>query len=214
MISHYSRGEDIRSHKGESEQSDRKATYTIDRKDRVQMTPALGTKILVTGAPGVGKTTLVRRVVERVGDLEPVGFYTEEIRERGERVGFRIVDLEGREAILAHVNLHTPYRVGRYRVDVEGFERFLENIPWEKSRAPVVIDEIGKMECLSSRFRALVDRLFASDRVVIATIALRGDAYIEGIKKRSGVMLHVIAKENREGLVGQVEREVRGAMGG
>src|SRR6266496_2303557 len=60
-------------------------------------------RILVTGPPGIGKTTLVRRVVERLHGKRLTGFYTEELRGRGGRTGFRIVTLDGREARLATV---------------------------------------------------------------------------------------------------------------
>ena len=39
--------------------------------------------LLITGLPGVGKTTLVKKLSEALKSLYPVGFYTEEIRERG-----------------------------------------------------------------------------------------------------------------------------------
>ena len=73
--------------------------------------------LLVTGAPGVGKTTLVRRVAARLEGLRVAGFTTEEIRERGRRLGFRIVPFEGRERIMAHVDFPGPARVGRYGVE-------------------------------------------------------------------------------------------------
>ena len=82
----------------------------------------MGHALLVTGAPGVGKTTLIRTVVaalpRRFG-----GFVTEEIREEGRRVGFRVRSLDGAEAVLAHVRGVRGPRVGRFQVDVAGFER-------------------------------------------------------------------------------------------
>lgn len=77
--------------------------------------------LFITGKPGVGKTTLVKRVIERLS-LNPRGFYTEEIRENGERVGFRLRTFDGKETILAHVRFNTPFRVGRYCVSVENLE--------------------------------------------------------------------------------------------
>lgn len=103
----------------------------------------------MTGLPGVGKTTLIRAVAHRLAGLHPVGFYTEEIRERGVRKGFRLVSLDGRGLILAHVNDRGPARVGRYVVDVAGFERLLTDL--DLVRGPsclVILDGIGRMECL------------------------------------------------------------------
>ena len=78
--------------------------------------------ILLTGVPGVGKTTLVRRVLAEI-DVKIGGFYTEEIRERGKRVGFSIKTFEGRTGILAHVNHKGPHRVGKYAVNIEDLEQ-------------------------------------------------------------------------------------------
>src|SRR6266536_4504018 len=110
-------------------------------------------RILVTGPPGIGKTTLVRRVVERLHGKRLTGFYTEELRGRGGRTGFRIVTLDGREARLATVG-------------GGGADRGWGGTPWTWRRSrrcarccgpgpgvdAVVIDEIGKMECLSEAF--------------------------------------------------------------
>ena len=82
--------------------------------------------LLITGLPGVGKTTLMRKVYEALKNFHPVGFYTAEIREEGMRKGLELISLEGKRGILSHVDIKSPYRVGRYKVDVRGFEDFLE----------------------------------------------------------------------------------------
>lgn len=86
--------------------------------------------ILVTGFPGVGKTTLVRRIAAELAGLKPVGFTTEEIRPQGTRVGFALADMTGRKSVLSHREFGGPYRVGSYGVDVAGFENFLGEIPF------------------------------------------------------------------------------------
>jgi nucleoside-triphosphatase len=108
--------------------------------------------LFLTGAPGVGKTTVLRRVLASYRGLPLQGFLTDEIRAGKERVGFRIVSLDGRAERLAHVDLVSPHRVGRYRVDVSAIERMVEATLGKPSfpEAVLVIDEIGKMECLSS----------------------------------------------------------------
>ena len=77
--------------------------------------------ILLTGRPGCGKTTLIKRVVEELA-LPAGGFYTEEIRQRGERVGFKIITLSGEEAVFADVDFRTPQRLGKYGLDLAALE--------------------------------------------------------------------------------------------
>lgn len=86
------------------------------------MSPPI-TNLLLTGSPGCGKTTVVRRVIERLSHLRLVGFYTAEIRERGQRLGFETIGLGGGRAILAHVDFRTRHQVGRYSANVSSWNR-------------------------------------------------------------------------------------------
>jgi nucleoside-triphosphatase len=163
----------------------------------------------VTGAPGVGKTTLVRKVAAALVHRRPVGFYTTEIREAGVRKGFELVSLDGRRGLLSHVDVKSRRRVGKYRVDVEGFDRFLDAVQWpEPGGGLVVIDEIGKMECFSERFRALVRRILDTRTPVLATISLRGSGLISEVKERPDVELLVLMAGNRDALAGQIVRRL------
>jgi len=167
--------------------------------------PLSKNNILVTGTPGIGKTTLVRKVVDKMSDKRCVGFYTAEIREQGRRVGFELVDLDGRRSILAHINLRSKYRVGRYRVDIDAFEAFLERMSLLDSKPDIlVIDEIGKMECLSPTFNRLLGDIFDATVPVLATIGLKGGGMIEKIKERNDVRLIHINPGNRDTLVSEL----------
>ncbi len=167
--------------------------------------------LLLTGVPGVGKTTLVRRVAARLGGLRVAGFTTEEIRERGRRLGFRIVDFEARDRIMAHVDLPGLARVGRYGVDVAAIEAIATT-----SLAPdpavdlYVVDEIGKMECLSEGFVEALRALLDSDRRVLATIARKGGGFIAEVKRRPDAELWEVTARNRELLPERILAWVRG----
>lgn len=166
--------------------------------------------IFITGLPGVGKTTLIRKLAEEFKDFRPTGFYTDEIRESGVRVGFSAVSLDGQRQLLSHVRIPGPYRVGRYRVDVAGFEGFLDQIELLESRsALIVIDEIGKMECLSLKFVKLVTALLDSPKQVVATIALKGSGFIQQVKERPDVLIVEVHSANRNRLVAALTTRIR-----
>ncbi len=154
--------------------------------------------ILISGLPGVGKTTVVIRIAEALVDFHPAGFYTSEMRERGMRQGFELVSLDGKRSLLSHVKLESRYRVGRYGVDIKGFEDFLDMLNFtERVTRLVVIDEIGKMESFSEKFKKLVKGLLDSEKPVIATIAQKGEGFISEIKKRGDVLLFELTQANR-----------------
>ncbi len=158
--------------------------------------------ILITGYPGVGKTTLLRRLAVALQNFHPVGFYTAEIREGGVRKGFELISLDGKRGLLSHVDIRSACRVGKYGVDVTGFEQFLEKIDFRNPAAQLlVIDEIGKMECFAKRFRKLIMELLESDKVLVATIARKGDRWIETIKQRADIRLWEITSTNRDRLL-------------
>lgn len=168
------------------------------------------TNLLLTGRPGVGKTTLVRRLLAALPDVPAAGFYTAEIRAGGRRVGFRVATLDGQEAILAHIDIRSPHRVGRYGVDLPAFERVaLPSLTPDPTVGLIVIDEIGKMECFSRPFRQAVVRALDADTPLLATIARRGDRFIEGLKARPDVAVIEITSANRDRLVSELANRLR-----
>ena len=158
-------------------------------------------RILLTGPPGCGKTTVVGKVAEILRDGAS-GFYTEEIRDaKKQRIGFRVVTLDGKRGELADkISVHGP-RVGSYRVNVESFERVaLPSLEMEEGRV-LIIDEIGKMECFSEIFVRRVREIFQAGYPVLATIPLRGGGeFLEEIRHQRDVKTFIVTLENRGAL--------------
>ena len=165
--------------------------------------------ILITGLPGVGKTTLIRKLSEALTTLHPTGFYTSEIREEGLRKGFELISLEGSKGLLSHIDTQSPHRVGKYSVDVKGFEDFLDAIPFfNPSIHLIIIDEIGKMECFSEKFEKLLGKILDSQKLVIATIALKGSGLIAETKGREDIKIFEVTKKNRDSLFLEILKEM------
>jgi nucleoside-triphosphatase len=161
----------------------------------------MGHAYLLTGRPGAGKTTCIRRVLEQLR-VPAGGFLTEEVRERGTRVGFALRTLDGRRATLAHIRRAGPPRVGKYGVDLEALEQV--GIPAIQAAVHrgelVVIDEIGKMEFASPAFRAAVEDALASPAQILGTILAASDRWADRIKRARKVRLIELTRANRDAL--------------
>ncbi len=153
--------------------------------------------LLLTGKPGTGKTALIREALTRT-QVQGGGFYTEEIRSAGIRQGFKIVTLDGEEAILAHVNISSSHRVSKYRVDTDSLNRVgvsaLEHAL--KERDLIVIGEIGKMELLSPEFREAVLPAINSGKKILGTIMLSPNPFADRIKHHPAVEVLLVTKDN------------------
>lgn len=160
---------------------------------------AKSVKILLTGLPGCGKTTAVRQIIANLDPKKVAGFYTQEIRENNIRKGFYWARLDGASGILAHVDIKGPFTVGKYGVDVAGFEKSVVPIlDVEQTDAELfVIDEIGKMECFSEKFVAAVRQLFASGKSVLATVAQKGSGLIAEVKNYPNVKIFKLTQQSR-----------------
>jgi nucleoside-triphosphatase len=162
--------------------------------------------LLLTGSPGVGKTTVLMRTVEALkGKAYSVGgMVSREVRSCGARVGFEILDLgSGKRGWLAHVNQKSGPQVGRYRVNledldgvgVEAIEKAVENFD------VVAIDEIGPMELFSERFREAVRGAVESGKLLVGIVHWKAkDRLIDEVKKREDAETIAVTQENREKL--------------
>ncbi len=157
----------------------------------------MGQAILLTGKPGSGKTTLIRRVLECLST--PVGgFYTQEIREGSTRMGFEIVTLDGRRATMAHVDIGG--------VDVGAIDELAVGAVRAAlaRRELVVIDEIGPMEILSARFRQVVRQALESESPVLGSIVQRSMPFTDPIKATPGVRVLEVTPHNRDALLPRI----------
>ena len=170
---------------------------------------------LLTGKPGTGKTSLIKQVVARLGD-KAGGFYTEEIRTQGLRKGFRLVTLDGQDAILAHIDIHNPYQVSKYGVDIDSLDRVGVSALRQAAQQCdiVVVDEIGKMELLSANFREAILQIIDSGKKVLGTIMLNANPWADAIKQKPQVNLITVTRTNYhqvlEGLLEWLEAEMGG----
>ena len=163
--------------------------------------------LLLTGRPGVGKTTVIHKVTALLG-ARAGGFYTQEMRGPGGRKGFRLVTLAagGPEAVIAHVDIRSRNRVGRYGVDVAaldsvGVAAIRKAI---QSNEIVVVDEIGKMEMFSGEFRGAVLKAMSSDKIVVATVMQQNHDWILALKGMPQVTVWQVTESNRNEMPGRV----------
>jgi nucleoside-triphosphatase len=175
-------------------------------------------RILLEGRPGVGKTTVAAALAERLraADVGVSGILTREIRERGRRVGFALEGLgSGVRGVLAHVDRRGSPRVGRYGVDVAELERIAlpELDVSGQARFVAIVDEVGKMELHSERFRDAVEQLFDGSAPVIATVMRGRHPFTDALKQRSDVEIVEITLANRDGLPARLASGVSRAGG-
>lgn len=158
----------------------------------------------------MGKTTLLARLARQFSSLKISGFLTREIRERGKRVGFGVETFSGGKGILAHVNFASPFRVGKYFVNVNEFETLI--IPeLEKGLGEAelfLIDEIGKMELFSSYFREIIIKCLDSPIPCIATIMKTSEPFVDAIKRREDCRLFELTNFNRKKIKEMIEQKI------
>jgi len=161
------------------------------------------TKIFITGSPGVGKTTVINKLYDKLNEkmsLSIKGFITTEMRRGGDRVGFEIKTFsKDQTALIAHVDeIKSSTKVGKYAVNIENFEKYA--LPEIKENCDIrLIDEIGKMECFSDKFiQAMRELLEKEKELVVSTISQKGEGFISEAKNNPDVDLIEITRDNRD----------------
>jgi nucleoside-triphosphatase len=169
--------------------------------------------LLLTGNPGVGKTSVLLRTVQslKAEGYSIGGMISREVRSDGVRVGFEILDLaSNRRGWLAHVDQKMGPKVGRYGVNMEGLEGLGVSVIAEAAEKldVVAIDEIGPMELFSEKFKEAVKKAVDSGKLVVGVVHWKArDKLIDDVKKRQDVKLHVVTYENRDNLHKAIVKE-------
>jgi nucleoside-triphosphatase THEP1 len=168
----------------------------------------MSSNILLTGRPGIGKTTIIQKIIQRC-PVAVGGFLTAEIREHGMRVGFTIEairswDQDGSvgkyHAIMAHVNSRSPYRVGKYGVNILAIEEVGITALREgtKKAKLLIIDEIGRMEMYSELFKKEVIHVLEYPIPVLGVIQMKQNPFLDSIRSRNDVTVIQVTSENRD----------------
>lgn len=168
--------------------------------------------IFLTGAPSSGKTTVIKKVITRLS-CPAKGFYTEEERDGDRRVGFLMKTLDGKKGYLAHQDIESEFAIRRYGVSISNIETIAVPSILPEPGKVIILDEIGKMECFSGKFKQAALAVLDSDCIVIGTITLGGTDFIREVKKRGDIEIMEVTKDNRDGLPDVLIKKVAGVLG-
>jgi nucleoside-triphosphatase len=170
----------------------------------------MGRAYLLTGEPQAGKTSAIKKLIDVPGREQCGGFYTEEIRVDGMRKGFRLMTLDGKSGVLAHVDSESSLRIGRYGVNLQCLETLGIPVLYEAmvTKKLVVLDEIGPMELLSEHFKQAVFDLLEGPRPLLGTVALKSIHWLDMMKHDARVELYTLTLSNRDHVVEQLSRSV------
>lgn len=154
--------------------------------------------IILTGRPKSGKTTLIENLIASFSNKQ--GFLTKEILEKNDRrVGFEAVTADGIRTIIAHVNIKSPFQVGKYCVHIKALEKTLSNLFNFQNGDLLYIDEIGQIELFSNVFKDLVLKYFNSPNMFITALtSVYSDKFIQMIKKRDDIVVFELIPEKRK----------------
>jgi nucleoside-triphosphatase len=173
-------------------------------------------RLLLEGRPGIGKTTVARRLLALLRDagIPLGGFVTDEIRRGGRREGFAVQTVAGQRGVLAHVELPGPPRVGRYGVDLPAFERVaLPAMAGPQPVGVVVVDELGRMELASAAFRDAMSELLDREVAVVATVHVHRHPFTDALKRRPDLRVVRVTERSRDALPERLAAELVAAGG-
>jgi len=162
--------------------------------------------VFITGPPGIGKTTVIKRVM---AVLEEAGFRAggivcPEIRGGGRRLGFEVIDvLTGDKGVLAHILQRSGPRIGKYRVNLDDLSRIgVHAMKTAVEEADyIVIDEVGPMELQGRDFQIAIMKAIESSKPVLGILHWKmSHPIIKSIKAVKGVKIYEVTRENRDSI--------------
>lgn len=161
-------------------------------------------KILITGRPHSGKSTLIGKIINRFESRQ--GFITREIMVDGKRTGFEIVLANGDIFTLADTKATpSPYKLSRYFVRLDQLERAISRSESYDANDLLYLDEIGQMELFSDRFKDLTRRYLDSDNNFVGTLSnVYSDDFINELKTDPRIKIYHLTTDNRNDIESQV----------
>jgi nucleoside-triphosphatase len=171
--------------------------------------------LLITGAPGVGKTTVLINTVEalKAEGVSVGGMISREAREGNARVGFEILDLtNSKRGWLANINQKDGPQVGKYRVNLQDLENIGAKAVMEAAEkcAVLAIDEIGPMELYSRKFKQAVRQALLGQKPVLAVVHAKAkDPLIQEARQREDAEIFIVTLANREALPGKLRTQAQ-----
>ncbi|WP_176524639.1 nucleoside-triphosphatase [Bacillus sp. AFS018417] len=169
----------------------------------------MGNHFFLTGKPRVGKTTVLKKIINALGIENFGGFYTEEIVENSNRTGFKIISLDGEESVIADINSKSDIRVGRYGVNVSEFESIAIQSIQNNAKKIIVIDEIGPMQIASPKFLSTINQFMQGPQTVLGTIYYDSHPKIDEIKANSEMKIYELTQKNYNDVLTKMIYELR-----
>ena len=165
----------------------------------------LTSNLLLTGASGVGKSTLLKNLAPRLTHRSIRGAFSQAIYQGRERIGWHLENFEGKGGLVAHQDIDSAHCMGPYGVDMDLFHQIMApQLRIDPDVDVYLIDEIGIIASWSPRFMRLMDALLDSDRRVVSIIRQKSTAYVDRVKTRTDVELWEVTPENRDRIFHEV----------
>ncbi len=168
----------------------------------------MATRIAVTGSPGIGKSTLVAKVISGT-KLRVGGVLARDRCYKDRRTGFELLDLStGMVGILADEAGDGP-QLGKYRVHLDDLDRIgAQAVENALGCDLIVVDEVGPMELSSHRFVLAVEKAIASPKPMLVVLHQWSNHRLAK-KIRGSFRVLTVTRENRDSLVDKIVQALK-----